>query len=149
MFYFSYLSSFIHTTYHFFESYHGQSAYDAAASHAKKQINETARDEEEDINDPVTISNTINTLKNYIAQPLPKINKTITTNFKTMNGIRSIYRYEFTGIGKIVGYQNSETTQIIKQYSIEGDLNLGEVEWETRKEEEEWEEEVLAEGIVL
>ena len=86
MFYFSLFSQHINTTYHFFESYHGQSACDAAASHAKRRINVLARDDRKIMEHASTLSEAINTVRCHRATPVILLTSLKTTKFPTMNG---------------------------------------------------------------
>jgi len=125
IYYCSILSTFIPTTYHFFASYHGQSACDAAASHAKRRINVTVRDQDLSIATADMLSMAINTVRNHKACPVEIITTLTTKKFKTITGITQFHKYSFNGIGKIYGYDSTDSPHPTKMYNVKGELSIG------------------------
>jgi len=94
-------------TYHFYQSYHGHNICDAAASHAKKQISEQQRNNDELFYVATDLAESINTLNYHIAQVAPPINIAPLT-IKTMDGIKSFFMFKFPKLGTIHAHKTSK-----------------------------------------
>lgn len=119
MYYFSTLPQRYNKTinYNFYQAYHGHNACDAAASHAKKRINEQQRNTEIPIITATSLIESINTLKNHIAQLAPRIAKT-TIKVSLVNGIKSYFHYRFPASGTIHAFHHSSARAPAKIYQM-------------------------------
>jgi len=102
--------------YNFFESNHGHSVCDAAASQAKKKLNEVQRNDEERISTPKRITEVINLIKNHGAEIVPESNIDL-EKFSTFNGIRSYYKFTFSD-DVVLGFVNTESLNSSKQWKL-------------------------------
>jgi len=81
--------------YHFFESNHGHSVCDAAASHVKKAINVFQRDKGEAVRVPPQVVDVANGIKNHDAMIAPIQPDIIFPEFDTFHGIRKLRKFTF------------------------------------------------------
>jgi len=86
----------VNLKYHFFETNHGHSACDAAASHAKKVICNTQRDTGKPINSPDEIIQALNKIVNTTGNVAPTVQEDELPFFNTFRGIRAMHKFEFT-----------------------------------------------------
>ena len=86
----------IKVVYNFFESNHGHSVCDAAASHVKKAISVFQRDHNEAVRTSQQIVEVANTIKNHDAIVAPNNPQVELDDFKTFAGIRSQRKFTFT-----------------------------------------------------
>ncbi len=121
----SYISTIhnIKITYNFFESYHEQSACDAAASHAKKRVNTTIRDTPQLVRTANSLSTIISTLHHHHAQPIQVLAKSLKQTFKTFKGITSHYKFEFQN-NTVLAYKTSEDIVAAKQFPVQDCINV-------------------------
>lgn len=122
MYYFSTLQHRYNTTitYNFYQSYHGHNSCDAAASHAKKRINEQQRDNNIPLNTATDLVGPINTLKHTFAQLAPSMQKS-TLQVSKMDGIKSYFMYKFPDIGIITTHTDSTAVTPSKTYTLQVD----------------------------
>ena len=113
--------------YNFFESNHGHSVCDAAASQAKKKLNEVQRNDEERISTPKRITEVINLIKNHGAEIVPESNIDL-EKFSTFNGIRSYYKFTFSD-DVVLGFVSTDSLNTAKfRKYIWDSLKRGEIE---------------------
>ena len=101
-------------TYHFYASYHGHGICDAAASHAKSAIWESIGETKRTPKTSQEICTIIDKINNHISFPIPTTTN-ITQKFKTMVGIRSFHKFQFTP-SSIVAYLSSSDTKEAKTF---------------------------------
>jgi hypothetical protein len=102
--------------YHFFETNHGHSVCDAAASQAKGSLNVYQRDFQIPVKTPTEIVNVIDQVAYHNASlcPIPEWPKEEFTTFRT---IRSYHKFTFEG-GKVHGWKFSESLAKSKTWNV-------------------------------
>lgn len=103
--------------YHFFESYHGFSACDAAASHAKNKIVYVQQSEKKVVNNINEASNIICTLNNHTSKAI-EVNHALSNNVidKKLKEIKSAHKFVFQPKGNILAYEFSRDTTVMHTY---------------------------------
>ncbi len=116
LFYLSTIYS-VNISYNFFESYHGQSACDAAASHAKKRINKTIYNQATVVSTANSLSTIISTLNYHHAQLIQILAKSLKKTFKTFNSIRFYYKFKFKN-NTVLAYKKSANFTPSKEFIV-------------------------------
>ncbi len=111
----------IEIVYNFFDSYHGQRACDAAASHAKRRINTTVRNAPQTVRTANTLATIVVSLHHHYAEPLEVLDHSLKDTFKTFSGITSYYKFKFTGT-TILAYTLSKDTEAAKEYPVSNSI---------------------------
>jgi len=111
----------IDIVYHFFESNHGHSICDAAASHIKKAINVFQRDRDEAVRTPQQIVNVAKGIKHHDAVVAPDHPEVELDEFKTFTGIRRQRKFTFTET-HAYGYHLSKDAAHEEVYALENEF---------------------------
>ncbi len=121
----SYISTIhnIKITYNFFESYHGQSTCDAAASYAKKRVNTIICDTLQLVRTTNSFSTIISTLHYHHVQLIQVLSKSLKQTFKTFKSITSHYKFEFQN-NIVLAYKTSEDIVATKWFSVQDCINI-------------------------
>lgn len=118
MFYFSTIQARYNKiiTYNFYQSHHGHNSCDAAASHAKKAIQQGQANTGVLCYTVFDMANYINTVKNHHAQPVPQFQ---TTNLKVskIDGIQSYFKFSFPDRGQVAVFNSSADVIPAKVYN--------------------------------
>jgi len=103
--------------YHFFESYHGSSACDAAASHAKNKLIFVQQSEKKIITNIKKASKVVSTLNNHTAKAI-EVNHALSNEVidKKLNEIKSAHKFVFQPKGNILAYETSITNTVYHTY---------------------------------
>jgi len=112
----------IDIVYHFFESNHGHSICDAAASHVKKGINVFQRDQNEAVRTPQQIVNVAKGIKHHDAVVAPDHPEVELDEFKTFTGIRRQRKFTFTET-HAYGYHLSKDAAHEEVYALENEFD--------------------------
>lgn len=115
----------INLTYNFYESHHGHNICDAAAAHAKKIIDVTQRDKNKPAWTAEDLAEMINKAKKHSAIALREAAVPVTIKEKPTRlvGVKSFYKFEFLGDGKIKAYSSSLDSTYNKIYILKGVLD--------------------------
>lgn len=106
--FFSYVNETFKVIYNFYESYHGHSICDCAASHIKRRLEKHVNEDRWMIHSSNDIVRSASTLPNVIAT-LAQIEKE-SRDCATIKGIRrpGMYMFTYEGIGQLRGFKRSE-----------------------------------------